>query len=190
MATSTAKAWSTRAGAPSCRYDQSTRCTGWWIGASAGRRPRGRTSSRRTRSAPSRTASVPGARPRSASRRRPSPASTTRTPRTSPSTRLRRRLPLRGLKSSRRALRFPLPPPRALPGCIILSSLVAGSRADAPREVPSRFCSRTSSPSRREGLVVAILRLPSARRADPNPNALLQLRAEHKALRVKGLGIS
>ena len=25
---------------------------------------------------------------------------------------------------------------------------------------------------------------------DPNPNALLLLRAEHKALRVKGLGIS
>ena len=84
MATSTARAWSTRAKITrSCRCGRGTRCTVWWIGASAARRPRGRTSSRRTRSEASRTASAPGARPRSASRRRPSRASTTRTPRTS-----------------------------------------------------------------------------------------------------------
>ena len=53
--------------------------------------------------------------------------------------------------------------------------LVAGSRADPPRAVPSRLsgCPRTIPPARREGLMVAILRFPSVDEPDPNPNALL-----------------
>ena len=183
MATSTARASSTRAGAPSCRYDQSTRCTGWWIGASAGRRPRGRTSSRRTRSEASRTASAPGARPRSASRRRPSPASTTRTPRTSPSTRRRRRLPLRGLRSSRRA-----PSPAGVTNSPQFSYGLSRGRPAVPSRVLG--CPARSLPPAARDSWLPFYHSQALDGPTRTRNALLLLRAEHKARRVIGLGIS